>query len=691
MLRAVPSSTTRHFGSRSALFLLLIAVAIAIAACEPSPPSTAASASTSEPPAAAPAAKPESASPAPSPARNERPLPDIGGTTLDGAPLSVRQLLGRGRIVLFFFNPEVAEARPVATAIASLASEQVRNNFELVGVAIGSSREKARAYASEIGLRFPILDDSSADIAAMLGLRSPLLVLAADAEGYMSFGMTGFPTDAPDAAHVIEAMLRERLRIPERDGDAAGDLLARPEAPAFSAPLLDGGEFRLAEHRGTPIVLVFFLHTCPHCHHALEFLKAELPKIEESKRPLLFGVSVVDVPTPVREALREAKLDYFPVVRDPDGAARTAYGTFSGVPDIVLIDREGRIAHRTQGWSDREEPMMRMQLAKLAGTKIPMLLSRSGYTGNDVCGVCHELEARTWELTQHASAYDTLVTHGAEHDAECVNCHVVGLGAAGGFDMAAPVPHLEGVGCESCHGRGGPHLAPDVAKPASYEPVCVTCHNPKHSLGFEYASFRPKISHAAIAALSGDERAALVASHGKPRDVLPTAARHVGSDACKSCHESEFATWSASPHARAIATLEAKGHERNASCQPCHTTAAGRDGGFPLGEEPSAHADLARVGCESCHGPGGDHIAADAPKRGTIVSLGDKCDSCVILQICGSCHDAANDPKFEFSVQEHIDRQRHGTIEAGTGKPLSTSALDSRLRSGTTRALASLR
>jgi hypothetical protein len=67
-------------------------------------------------------------------------------------------------------------------------------------------------------------------------------------------------------------------------------------------------------------------------------------------------------------------------------------------------------------------------------------------------------------------------------------------------------------------------------------------------------------------------------------------------------------------------------------------------------------------------------VGADAPKRGTILALGDKCDSCVILQICGGCHDDANDPGFEFEVQEKIDLQRHGTIEAGTGNPKSASS-----------------
>jgi hypothetical protein len=46
----------------------------------------------------------------------------------------------------------------------------------------------------------------------------------------------------------------------------------------------------------------------------------------------------------------------------------------------------------------------------------------------------------------------------------------------------------------------------------------------------------------------------------------------------------------------------------------------------------------------------------------------------VILQICGACHDDQNDPGFTFRVQERIERQRHGTIEAGTGKPRSPQA-----------------
>ena len=43
---------------------------------------------------------------------------------------------------------------------------------------------------------------------------------------------------------------------------------------------------------------------------------------------------------------------------------------------------------------------------------------------------------------------------------------MVGFGAPGGYSEAAPRKYLENVGCESCHGPGGGHLAAPL--PARY-------------------------------------------------------------------------------------------------------------------------------------------------------------------------------------------------------------------------------
>ncbi|MEE8580527.1 MAG: multiheme c-type cytochrome [Myxococcota bacterium] len=606
-------------------------------------------------------------------ARHERPLPAFEGRGLDGKELSISSFIGK-RLLLFFFNPEVDEALPVAQALARLLGLRTRHNFDVVGVAMGSTADKARAFIKATGLDLPVFDDSSASISRKFGLRVPVGVIGVDAEGYLTFALGSFPENAAEPAAAIEADLRERMRLPDDEHERSGALDARPLAPLFEAERLKGGSrFRLADLSGRPLVLFFFLHSCSHCHDALAFFKEQLAAMPEKLRPSLIGVSVQARPASIRAMLEERDLDFFPVLLDGDRAVQNAYGVFGGVPDILLIDSERRIVQRIQGWrSDRDPALTRMSLARLAGTGVPMLLNPKGYTGNDVCSVCHEDQHATWLFTRHASAFDTLVTHTADRRGECVSCHVVGYDDTGGYSLDERPSHLEGVGCETCHGRGGPHLSPGFVRDGNYEKICQSCHNPTHSLGFDYAQFHPRVSHRAIAALSDAERRKLVTGRREVRDLLPKNARFVGSDACRGCHAAEYETWAASPHAHAVDSLKDKGE--SGDCLACHTTAFGRPGGFPPRSQPTAHPDLARVGCESCHGPGGNHIEESETKIGSIVSLGDKCDSCVVLQICGACHDEANDPSFRFQLEERIDRQRHGTIEPGTGRPKGASS-----------------
>jgi nitrate/TMAO reductase-like tetraheme cytochrome c subunit len=394
------------------------------------------------------------------------------------------------------------------------------------------------------------------------------------------------------------------------------------------------------------------------------------------------GISIANRTWSVQESLKAEGLDFFPVVLDADASIRSAYGAMQGVPVIFLLDAEGRIVSRTEGWSgERDSALMRMRLAKLAGQRVPLLLSKAGYSGNEVCSVCHEAETATWELTNHATAFDTLVRHGADGRGDCVSCHVVGYGKPGGYQVAQADPALEGVGCETCHGRGGPHLSPDFVQNHAYEAACQSCHNPEHSLGFEYTKFLPHVSHAANRAnlaLAPEEREKLLAGRRAPRqDLLNSAAAYVGSAACQTCHVDEHARWASQGHAKASRTLEAEGKASDPECLRCHTTGFDKPGGFQTAGGPQPA--LAGVGCEACHGPGGDHVGEGARKQGTILKLSDKCGSCAIFQICGGCHDDANDPGFEFEVVDKILQQRHGKekldIDGGRTTALPSSAV----------------
>jgi hypothetical protein len=84
------------------------------------------------------------------------------------------------------------------------------------------------------------------------------------------------------------------------------------------------------------------------------------------------------------------------------------------------------------------------------------------YVGSANCKSCHKEAYKIWEKSGHAHAYQTLEEARKpslrQYDGECIVCHVVGFTNKTGFTDAQTTPKLKGVGCESCHGPGSPHL-----------------------------------------------------------------------------------------------------------------------------------------------------------------------------------------------------------------------------------------
>ncbi len=80
----------------------------------------------------------------------------------------------------------------------------------------------------------------------------------------------------------------------------------------------------------------------------------------------------------------------------------------------------------------------------------------------------------------------------------------------------------------------------------------------------------------------------------------------VGASACRLCHAAEFEDWNETPHSRAYTTLVKERRHFDLDCWSCHVTGAGQTGG-PSG--PYDVGPLRNVQCESCHGPGREHIS----------------------------------------------------------------------------------
>lgn len=96
--------------------------------------------------------------------------------------------------------------------------------------------------------------------------------------------------------------------------------------------------------------------------------------------------------------------------------------------------------------------------------------------------------------------------------------------------------------------------------------------------------------------------------HQHDPDAIPgvkPSATFTGSASCQGCHPGSHETWSKSGHAHAFETLVKKGSDADPHCIQCHTVGFGQPGGY---RRPLGGASLTDVGCESCHGPGSEHI-----------------------------------------------------------------------------------
>ena len=148
------------------------------------------------------------------------------------------------------------------------------------------------------------------------------------------------------------------------------------------------------------------------------------------------------------------------------------------------------------------------------------------------------------------------------------------------------------------------------------------------------------------------------------KEMTPTAKfvpvsggnRYIGNSACAPCHVEAATQWEKSPHAQALHTLQVTKNGIDAKrpdCLRCHTVGFAQPTGFRV---DTPNEDLGGVGCETCHGPGELHTTralAGMANPGAITSAvpaGNKA-------LCVQCHDAINDPKFNFA--EDLEKIRH--------------------------------
>jgi thiol-disulfide isomerase/thioredoxin len=139
----------------------------------------------------------------------------------------------------------------------------------------------------------------------------------------------------------------------EKPSDAPLALVGKP-APDFKLDLLDGGQMKLADHKGKNVVILDFWATwCPPCVAELPLI-AEVAKARADKGVVFYAIDEEEEPAEVKQFLEKIKLADLKVPMDKDGAASKAY-LVDALPQTVIIGKDGIIKSVHVGLKSKED------------------------------------------------------------------------------------------------------------------------------------------------------------------------------------------------------------------------------------------------------------------------------------------------------------------------------------------------
>lgn len=117
-------------------------------------------------------------------------------------------------------------------------------------------------------------------------------------------------------------------------------------APSFSITLLDGGEFKLGNHKGKPMVVNFWASWCKPCRDEAPALEKVYTRYRD-KGVGFIGIAIYDTEEKAREYIKEFGIT-FPNGLDKGGSIAEVYKIY-GIPKTFIVGKDGRFTYIHMG------------------------------------------------------------------------------------------------------------------------------------------------------------------------------------------------------------------------------------------------------------------------------------------------------------------------------------------------------
>jgi peroxiredoxin len=132
-------------------------------------------------------------------------------------------------------------------------------------------------------------------------------------------------------------------------------------APGFTLPQLSGGQVSLADYRGRVVILEFWATWCGPCRFSVPSLDVVYKRYRDRGLQVLLINEGEEAEKVRRWALRRFTA---PILLDQGSRVGARYGV-SGIPQLYVVDQEGRLVFAHDGYSGGLERNLKLILEEL--------------------------------------------------------------------------------------------------------------------------------------------------------------------------------------------------------------------------------------------------------------------------------------------------------------------------------------
>jgi len=126
-------------------------------------------------------------------------------------------------------------------------------------------------------------------------------------------------------------------------------ILQAQATPDFALAVMDGGQYRLSDQQGKPVIINFWATWCPPCRRELPSMNQGWQKIKHQGIDMV-AINVGEDEDTIFPFTADFPIE-FPVLLDLNGEI-TAQWPIKGLPTTFVIDPDGRIVYRAIGGRD---------------------------------------------------------------------------------------------------------------------------------------------------------------------------------------------------------------------------------------------------------------------------------------------------------------------------------------------------